>query len=337
MLKVNRTYLREFRHVVQRTVLFVVVHAGYNLYRFAKALEEGVIPHVSRLPSVEGFLPIGGLMALKLWITRGIFDTIHPASMVVLCGALILSLLLRKSFCSWICPIGTLSEAVWKIGRGILGRNYTIRKYMDYFLRSIKYILMAFFLYIILIKMSPSEIAGFLETPYWRVVDLKMLRFFMDISITTTVVLGIIVILSFLYKNFWCRYLCPYGALLGLLGWISPIGITRYDKFCIHCNSCTRSCPSLLAVSKRDSILSPECSGCLTCVSFCPSKEALEVTLKGGKKINPAIVGISVIAIFFGLILIAQLSGKWNSSISYDELRILLLGIAPISHPQTGY
>jgi polyferredoxin len=333
LLKVNRTYLRRFRHVVQWTVLFVVVHAGYNLYRFAKALEQGVIPSVSRPPSVEGFLPIGGLMALKLWITKGIFDTIHPASIVILCGALLLSLLMRKSFCSWICPIGTLSEAVWQFGSRIFGRNYTIPKYADYLLRSIKYILMSFFLYIILIKMSPSEIAGFLETPYWRVIDLKMLKFFTEISMTTTVVLGVIVILSLLYKNFWCRYCCPYGALLGLMGCISPIGITRYDEFCIHCNSCTRNCPSLLAVSKRDSILSPECSGCLTCVSSCHSQGALEVTLKGRKKINPAIVGISIIVIFFGLILIAQLNGKWNSSISYNELRILLSDTTPISHP----
>jgi polyferredoxin len=214
-----------------------------------------------------------------------------------------------------------------------LGKNYTIPKYVDYFLRSIKYILMSFFLYIILIKMSSSEIAGFLETPYWKVVDLKMLKFFTDISTMMTVVLGVIVVLSFLYKNFWCRYFCPYGALLGLLGWISPIGITRHDKFCIHCNSCTRNCPSLLPVSKRDSILSPECSGCLTCVSFCHSQGALEVTLKDRKKINPAIVGISIIVIFFGLILIAQLNGKWNSSISYNELRILLSVTTSISHP----
>jgi hypothetical protein len=65
----------------------------------------------------------------------------------------------------------------------------------------------------------------------------------------------------------------------------------------------------------------------------CPSKEALEVTLKGGEKINPSIVGISVIAIFFVFILIEQLNGKWNSSISNDELRILLSGSEYISHP----
>ena len=232
-LKINRAYIRRFRHAVQWAVLLMVVYAGFAFYHFVGALEQGAVPSFSRPPSVEGFLPIGGLMALKLWITEGIFDTVHPASIVILCGALILSFLLRKSFCGWICPVGTVSEAVWKTGKRIFGKNYVVPKYADYLLRSIKYILMSFFLYIILIKMSPSDIAGFIGTPYWKVVDIKMLKFFTEISPATAVILGVIILLSFICKNVWCRYLCPYGALLGLLGCISPVGISRNDEACI--------------------------------------------------------------------------------------------------------
>ena len=311
----------------------MVIYAGFAFYRFVGALEQGAVPSFPRPPSVEGFLPIGGLMALKLWITEGIFDAVHPASIVILSGALILSFLLRKSFCGWICPVGTVSEAVWKTGKKIFGRNYVIPKYPDYFLRSVKYILMFFFLYIILIKMSPSDIAGFIGTPYWKVVDIKMLKFFTGISMATAVILGVIILLSFIYKNVWCRYLCPYGGLLGLMGFISPVEISRNDDACTHCNLCTKNCPSLLPVSRKHNIISPECSGCLNCLSCCPSKGALEVALKGGKRIHPVMVGVSVIGIFFGLILIAHLSGKWNSSLSYGELRSLLSGVANLSHP----
>ena len=332
-LKTNRAYIRRFRHVVQWTVLLMVIYAGFAFYHFVGALERGAVPSFSRPPSVEGFLPIGGLMALKLWITEGIFDTVHPASIVILSGALILSFLLRKSFCGWICPVGTVSEAVWKTGKKIFGKNYAVPKYPDYLLRSIKYILMSFFLYIILIKMSPSDVAGFIGTPYWKVVDIKMLKFFTAISPATAVILGAIILSSFIYRNVWCRYLCPYGALLGLLGCISPVGISRNDEACTHCNLCTRNCPSLLSVSRKHNIISPECSGCLNCVSSCPSKGALEVTLTGRKEIHPVMVGASVIAIFFGIILIAHLSGKWSSSLSYAELRGLLSNIANLAHP----
>jgi polyferredoxin len=332
-LRINRAYVRIFRHAVQWTVLLMVIYAGFTFYRFVGALEQGAVPSFSRPPSVEGFLPIGGLMALKLWITEGIFDTVHPASIVILSGALVLSFLLRKSFCGWICPVGTVSELTWETGKKIFGRNYVIPKYPDYFLTSVKYILMSFFLYIILIKMSPADIAGFIGTPYWKVVDIKMLKFFTGISPATAVILGVIVLLSFVYKNVWCRYLCPYGALLGLLGFISPVGISRNDEACTHCNLCTKDCPSFLAVSRKHNIISPECTGCLNCVSCCPSKGALEVKLKGGKKIHPVMVCASVIAIFFGIILIAHLSGKWNSSLSYAELRGLLSNISNFSHP----
>ncbi len=201
-MKEDHSYIRGLRHAVQCIVLFMAAYAGYALYRVADALEHGMVPSFSRPASVEGFLPIGGLMGLKLWLTEGIFDTVHPASIVILFGAIILSFMLRKSFCSWICPIGTLSEAVWRTGNRIFGRNYAIPKYADYLLRSIKYLLMSFFLYTIFIKMGPSEIAGFLETPYWKIIEIKMLKFFTDMSMTTKVVLGILVVLSLPYKNF---------------------------------------------------------------------------------------------------------------------------------------
>jgi polyferredoxin len=311
----------------------MVAYAGFSFYCFVHALQNGVMPSVSRPPSVEGFLPIGGMMALKLWITRGSFDTAQPASIVILCGALSLSLLLRKSFCGWICPIGTASEAAWKTGNRLFGKTYTIPGYVDYFLRSIKYVVMAFFLYTIFIRMTSSDIAGFLETPYWKVIDVKMLGFFSSISVTTMVVLAVFIILSLLYKNFWCRYVCPYGALLGLLGCISPVGIGRNAGSCTGCNACTRNCPSLLPVSMKDNIRSPECTGCLTCLSCCPSKGALEVKLIGGKKIRPLLFGISVLAIFFGLILIAKSSGRWESSLSYDMLRPLIPVVPKLAHP----
>jgi len=332
-IKINRTYIRRFRHAVQWAVLLMVIYAGFVFYRFVGVLEQGGVPPFSRPASVEGFLPIGGLMALKLWITEGIFDAVHPASLVIFSGALILSFLLRKSFCGWICPVGTVSELLWKTGRKIFGKNYVVPKYPDYFLRSIKYTLMSFFLYIILIKMSPADIGSFIGTPYWKVVDIKMLKFFTGISPATAVILGAIILSSFVHKNVWCRYLCPYGALLGLLGSVSPVGVSRSDHACTHCNLCTKNCPSLLAVSREDNIISPECSGCLNCISSCRSKGALEVTLTGRKRIHPVIAGVSIIAIFFGIIFVAHLSGKWNSSLSHAELRSLLSDIANFTHP----
>ncbi|MBI5211772.1 MAG: 4Fe-4S binding protein [Nitrospirae bacterium] len=333
MEKIDRSYVRKIRYAVQWGIFLMVAYAGYKFYLFAQALENGLIPAVTRPPSIEGFMPIGALMSLKLWITEGIFDPAHPAALIIFIGALLVSLLLKKSFCGWICPVGTVSDAVWKGGRKVFGKNFEITKYIDYPLRSLKYILMAFFLYVIIIQMTPLQITGFLNTPYWKVSDIKLLKFFTEMSLTTKITLSALFSLSLLYKNFWCRYLCPYGGLLGLLSILSPVKIKRNETACIQCGLCSKNCPSLLPVDKKETVRSPECTGCLTCVSHCPARHALDAILHKKIVLNPVIFVSGVVLIFFGIILAAKVTGKWHSSITHDELLSLMPIIHALAHP----
>ena len=71
-------------------------------------------------------------------------------------------------------------------GRKIFNRNFTLPKYADYSLRSLKYFLMIFFIYVIVVKMSPSEIFTFLEGDYYKIADVKMLYFFTKMTLVTT-------------------------------------------------------------------------------------------------------------------------------------------------------
>ena len=52
------------------------------------------------------------------------------------------------------------------------------------------------------------------------------------------------VVASVFVQNFWCRYLCPYGALLGLTSLLSPLRIRREPAACIDCAKCAKACPS---------------------------------------------------------------------------------------------
>lgn len=333
MGKNGRSYIRKIRYAVQWAVFLMVLYAGYTFYLFTKSIEMGLSPVVGRSPSVEGFMPIGALMALKLWVTTGMFDPIHPAALVIFIGALLLAVLLKKSFCGWICPVGTLSEIVWKFGRKALGRNFKMHKYIDYPLRSLKYIIMAFFVYAIIIKMTPVQILGFLNTPYWKVSDIKLLRFFADMSTTTQVTLAALFVPSFFYKNFWCRYLCPYGGLLGVISLMSPVKIKRVESNCIDCGLCSKNCPSLLPVDKKEYVRSAECTGCLTCVSYCPAKDALDADIGGRSKIRPLVYASMVVVVFFGVILAARLTGHWHSSLLYKELINFMPLLDSLPHP----
>jgi polyferredoxin len=126
---------------------------------------------------MEGWLPIAGLMQFKYVLLTGEIPRIHPAGFFLFAAFLLTSVLLRKSFCSWLCPIGTFSEYLWKLGRSTFHRNFTLPRWLDVSLRSLKYSLFSFFAYA-LFGMSTSAISEFLATPYGLIVDVRMLNLF---------------------------------------------------------------------------------------------------------------------------------------------------------------
>jgi polyferredoxin len=211
---------------------------------------------VVRPAGVEGWLPIAGLMNLKYWLTTGRVPASHPAALFLLVSFLAIAFLFRKAFCSWLCPVGTFSEYLWRAGRQIFGRSFQVPRWLDLPMRSLKYLLLGFFAWAIA-NMTPDAIERFMHSPYGAVADVRMLNFFRDLGQTAAIVLGALVIASALVQNFWCRYLCPYGALLGLTSLLSPLRIRRSEPACIDCAKCAKACPSALPVDKLVNISRP--------------------------------------------------------------------------------
>jgi polyferredoxin len=224
----------------------------------------------------------------------------------------------RKAFCSWLCPVGTVSEYLWKLGRATFRRNFQSPRWLDIVLRSLKYLLLSFFAYAVA-SMSAAAIAEFLRSPYALIVDVRMLNFFRYLGATTAFVVLGIVLASIFVQNFWCRYLCPYGALLGLVSLLSPSRITRSAVNCIDCAKCAKACPSALPVDKLVQIRSSECTGCLECVAVCPAKDTLTMSVPAGLRKRLAIPAWSMAAgiaiVFFGLVGYAKLAGHRDTDV----------------------
>ncbi len=310
-------------------ILFIGLRFGLFVRHFETA---GAAPLVSRPPGVEGFLPIGALASLKYWLATGTFNAWHPAALVLLLTFLAMSLLAKKSFCSWLCPVGTLSEAAWKWGRRLFGRNVSIPRWLDLPLRSLKYLLLAFFVKIILIDMPTEGIRAFLATPYWAISDVKMLHFFTRPSATALTVVGVLTLLSLPVRNFWCRYLCPYGALLGLVSCLSPFTIRRNAGACTRCGACSRACPAQLPVDRKAAVRSAECTGCLTCSDTCPER-ALAMTLPFPRRPLPAwVFPVTVVALFAVGVGTGMATGHWQTSLTHDDYRQLIPLAEQFSH-----
>ena len=157
--------------------------------------------------------------------------------------------------------MGTVSEYLWRLGRSILGRNFRLPRPADIALRSLNYILLGLFLYAVG-SMPVPAIRAFLSGPYGVVDDVKMLNFFRFPGLTGCTVIAILAIASVFVQNFWCRYLCPYGALMGLAALASPLRIRSDPSLCIDCAKCAKVCPAALPVDRLIAISSAECTGC---------------------------------------------------------------------------
>jgi polyferredoxin len=312
-----------WRRLAQVVFLGLNVWIGLQFAFFVRYFESGGrVLHVSRPPGVEGWLPIAGLMNLKYFLTTGCIPSMHPAAMFLLIAFLAISILFRKAFCGWLCPVGTLSEALWKLGRKLLKRNCRFPRWIDALLRGLKYLLLALFLYAIA-GMSARSIEAFLLSPYGLVADVKMLHFFRNLSETAAIIIGLLLLLSIILKNFWCRYLCPYGAMMGLAAIFSPAKIHRDEDRCIRCAQCTGSCPALLKVDQLVNVRSAECTGCMECVAVCPAEGALQMRFSQKHGIHPWLMAAGLAAILVVTIGFAKWKGSWRSNIpdsSYEQL-----------------
>jgi polyferredoxin len=307
--------VRRLRPAVQIAFLLLNAFIGVQFYLFVRQFEvPGSVYSVARPPGVEGWLPIAGMMKIKAFFLTGELPSIHPAAFFLLLAFLTISLLLRKAFCSWLCPVGTVSEWLWKAGRSIFGRNFAPPRWLDIGLRSLKYILMGLFVWAVA-GMSVEAIHAFLASPYGLIADVKMMNLFRFMSVTTAVVLGVLAIASIFIQNFWCRYLCPYGALMGIAALFSPLRIRRDKDLCIDCAKCAKACPSMLPVDRLITIRSAECLGCMECVNVCPAEGALDMKALARKPVQPWMVAAGIGVIFFGLVGYAKFTGHWESNI----------------------
>ncbi len=306
---------QRLRRGVQLLFAALNVWIGVEFFLFVRHFETaGRTLRVERPPGVEGWLPIASLMNLKAYMLTGELPSHHAAGMFLLVAFVAMSLLLRKSFCSWLCPVGTFSEYLWKLGRQTFRRNWRLPKWADVGLRSLKYILLGLFLYAVG-SMSVVAIRAFLDGPYGVIADVKMMNFFRYLDVIGAIVVGLLVMLSIFIQNFWCRFLCPYGALLGLVSRFSPVRIRRSAEICTDCAQCAKACPSLLPVDQLVSIRSPECTGCYECVAVCPAAGALEMSAAGKRRVPAWAMAAGVAVIFLGVAGYAQLTGYWHSEV----------------------
>jgi polyferredoxin len=297
-------------------LLFFVV-AVVQLLMFERwARDEG--PFVPRPEAVAGLLPIGHFTSFFAWLRGGGWDELLPAGLVIIMMALLISLLFKRAFCGWICPVGTVWEACASAGRRLMGTNIRVPRWLDLAGRSFRYLLAALFL-AGLMAVPVQEAVAFRSLPYMWIADLKILSLMAEPM--WLLVAGLAAVLSVLFGPVWCRYLCPLGGLYSAVGIASPCAIERDSETCIMCERCSTSCHAFVEPHKTRRVWAPECDGCMDCAKVCPVEGCLEPKVLGRATVKPWLWPVLVVVIWLSVFGIAKISGNWDSTVPPEAVK----------------
>jgi hypothetical protein len=286
---INSQPLRaQARHLLLLGWGLVTVQYGLHIWQ----LGQGIPPWLVRPDVVDGFLPIAGGLGLRAWLSQGIVDPHHPAATITVLVLCLSALLLGRAFCAWFCPIGLVGEWLHRLRSRLMAGEWTPPRWLDAVLRSQKFLVLGFLLFIILLAVPAAALPGYLASPYHQAADMKMGAFFFNLNLISGLCLGWVLLLTTLFRQGFCRYLCPYGAWLALLGLLTPLRIRRDPARCLRsaghdCDKCSRACPSRIQVHQLIAVRSLECSSCLSCVAACPKRaDALHLGSKA-RRLEP--------------------------------------------------
>lgn len=309
------------RWFVKSAFLVFFVYSCVQLFRFA-AWARGEGPFVPRPEAPAGLLPVGHFTSFFAWVRGGGWDTLLPAGLVIIIAAITVSLLFRRGFCGWICPVGTVWEAFAALGRKLMGgRNLRLPKWLDLIGRGFRFVLAALVV-TFLFSVSIAEAVGFRALPYMMIADLKTIGMMIEpIYLLVILLVGVV---SMLIGPIWCRYACPVGGMYAAVAVASPCAVRRDAETCIQCGRCTKSCHAFCEPDKRITVRDTECDGCMDCVKVCPVDGCLEAKAFSRVSVAPWVWPVLVVGLWLAIYGVASLTGNWKSSVSPDQFRAII-------------
>lgn len=297
--------------LLKRAVQIIFILFVFSIV-FSHALDRwGVGAGLFRGVGLHALCPFGAVeTAGRLLLQHQFIPQVHESNIWIFGGVSVATLLLGGVFCGFLCPLGSVQEWLAGIGRRIFPKRFNALSgtKLDRALGFLRYAILGIILYFTTRAIS-LVFSRF--DPYYA-----LFHFWMgDAFLSAVGVLAVVFILSLFVERPWCRWFCPFGALLGLMQILSPWKIVRRDSTCTSCSSCTRACPMGIRVHEKRRVFDTRCNRCGRCVDACPREGALVhgFSLKGSLPLKR----YAVILFLIGLILIpvgVARSGGWFTS-----------------------
>jgi MauM/NapG family ferredoxin protein len=281
-------YWRILRSAVQGIAL------AFFLYLFLRTVRGGVPPEITNLfPRLDPLTGLANLLAAKT-LVEGTTVALITIGLTLIAG---------RAWCGWICPLGTALDmfhplrwknkqpAIPEASRGV--KHFLLITILASALLGSLWLIFLDPVTIVIRTLTESvypaidRIVTAVETAAYGVPVLRpaasalepILRpvllpanpaFTAGGALIAAFFIGIFA-LNYFAPRFWCRYLCPLGSMLGLIGKVAIFRREIDPAACNQCGACTRVCPTGTIRPDKNYASDPaECTMCLDCVSVCP-------------------------------------------------------------------
>lgn len=226
-----------------------------------------------------------------------------------------LTILFGRFFCGWMCAFGTLGDFMFYIGRKVFKIKFKISEEMDQTLKYVKYVLL---LFLVLIVWSIRDINISSFSPWDAFGSLLTFTGTPDFSyvikeVTVGFIFFVMIMISSMFVDrFFCRYLCPLGAVFAIVSKLRFIRIKKPSAGCGKCRACTKNCPMGIPLYSVNRVDSGECIDCMNCVTICP-RDNVSVDLVTVPA-NPAVVGAFAVTAMSGIYYISTFATEASAS-----------------------
>jgi len=242
--------MKKTRHAVQLAFLALTLGAVYLVGANA-----------------ERWCPFGGVEALYTYAREGnMICSLGTSNFYILGGVVLMTLLARRAFCSYLCPIGAISEWLRGLARRLGVPELRVSGAADRVLGLLKYGVLGVILYFTW-RAGELLFRGF--DPCYALIS----RHGADISFWAYVVAGTIAVASLFVTLPFCRWFCPFAAVLHPFSAVGLGRIRRDEAACTACRACAKACPMAIPVDRLVQVTVPRCTSCMNCVDACPSAD----------------------------------------------------------------
>lgn len=281
--------LTRTRRVVQALALALVLVGVYGLQA-----------------NCERWCPFGGVEALYTYVAEGdMLCSLGVSNFFILGGVLVATLLLRRAFCGYLCPLGTIGEWTRSLGRWLRIPQWRVPPAWERVLGWGKYAVLGVVLFLTY-RAGELIFRGF--DPCYALLS----RHGEDITVWAYVVSGVLLLVSLSVVVPFCRWLCPLAAVLNGASRFGWTAVQRDRATCRDCGACARVCPMQIPVDRVLQVTAARCIACLQCVESCPTSAQRTGSLTWGprwpvRRWSQAVLIVTLLACTTGAVLASYL------------------------------